>query len=281
MVAHRLAFAAVAALLACTACNELDRTRWSARLGSADAQLALGERLAAGDGVEKNLDEALVWLEKAAEDGSVPAQMRLVELYGERGAPEDAARAERWLRAAAEAGDARAQVMLAERILAAGGDDAEAAKWIARSAEAGDPRGQLAQARRLAREPGKEAEVLALLTRAAEQGDPDAAWELARVAAGAAGVDAEALIEVAERGGRGGARGRAARARHALCEWHGRCGGPRPGADLVRALGGPGLCGGSGGARTRLSDRSAAPTRARPRPRSGSGSPPSRSGPRR
>ena len=270
------------ALLACTACNELDRTRWSARLGSADAQLALGERLAAGDGVEKNLDEALVWLEKAAEDGSVPAQMRLVELYGERGAPEDAARAERWLRAAAEAGDARAQVMLAERILAAGGDDAEAAKWIARSAEAGDPRGQLAQARRLAREPGKEAEVLALLTRAAEQGDPDAAWELARVgAAGAAGVDAEALMKWLSAAAEGGH----AAAQHALgtryASGTGVAGGPRPGADLVRAFGGPGLC----SRPRRRSDSSirpaGAPTRARPRPRSGSGSPPSRSGPRR
>ena len=136
MWTHRLACAG-AALLAFTACNEIDRTRWSARIGSNDAQRALGERLVAGDGVERNLDEALVWFEKAAEDGSVPAQMRLVELYGERGAPEDATRAERWLRAAAVAGDARAQVLLAERILAAGGDDAEAAKWIAASAAAG------------------------------------------------------------------------------------------------------------------------------------------------
>ncbi|MGH7337922.1 MAG: tetratricopeptide repeat protein, partial [Myxococcota bacterium] len=156
--------AAAAALLAFTACSELDRTRWKARLGSADAQRALGERLASGDGVEADLDEALVWFEKAAEDGSVAAQMRLALIYGERSGPEDAARAERWLRAAAEAGDARAQGMLAERIVAAGGDDAEAAKWIARSAEGGDPRGQLAQALRLAREPGKQAEVLALLT---------------------------------------------------------------------------------------------------------------------
>jgi TPR repeat protein len=188
----RIALAAGIAF-ALLACNELDRTRWSARLGSAEAQLALGERLAAGDGVEKDLDEALVWLEKAAEDGSVPAQMRLVALYGERGAPEDAARAEHWLRAAAEAGDGRAQAELAERILAAGGDDAEAAKWIARSAEAGDPRGLVAQAQRLAREPGNDAEVLALLTRAAEQGDPDAAYELARVGAASANVEVEAL----------------------------------------------------------------------------------------
>src|SRR5438132_8609492 len=94
----RVAWVAVA-LLACTACNQVDRTRWSARLGSADAQRALGERLATGDGVERNLDEAFVWLEKAAEKGSIPAQLRLVALYGERAGPDDAARAEHWLRA--------------------------------------------------------------------------------------------------------------------------------------------------------------------------------------
>src|SRR5262249_16278043 len=71
MLAHRLALAA--ALFACTACNEVDRTRWSARFGSDDAQVALGERYAAGDGVERNVDEALVWFEKAAGDGSLRA----------------------------------------------------------------------------------------------------------------------------------------------------------------------------------------------------------------
>ena len=115
----------------------------AARFGAADAQLALGERLASGDGIERNFDEALGWLEKAAEQGSPPAQLRLVDLYAERNAGEDAARAERWLRAAAEAGERarsssrppRAAVTLRE---AASGS---------RRREAGDPRGLLAQAR--------------------------------------------------------------------------------------------------------------------------------------
>src|SRR6185436_20212661 len=113
--------------------------------------LALGERYAAGDGVEKSLDEAFGWLEKAAENGSVAAQMKLVALYGERGAPDDQARAERWLRAAADAGDAHAQALLADKILAAGGDAAEIDRLLERSAAGGDPRGQVARAKRLAR----------------------------------------------------------------------------------------------------------------------------------
>ena len=199
MQSPRLGCARIAALvlaLACAGCSEVDRTRWSARLGSADAQRALAERLLAGDGVEQDVDEGITWLEKAAEGGSVDAQLRLVDLYGERKTPGDEERALRWLRAAAESGDARGQIRLAERLLASGGDRAEAEQLIASAAEAGDARALLLQAERLAEQPGKDAEVVALLQRSAEQGEPEAAWKLVLVAAsGRGGIDVATALQ--------------------------------------------------------------------------------------
>jgi uncharacterized protein len=280
MASPRLALV-LAAALALLACNEVDRTRWIARLGSADAQRALGERYASGEGIERNLDEAFVWLEKAAEHGSVAAQMRLVALYGERGGPDDAARAERWLRAAAEAGDAHGQVRLAEQILAKGGDEAEAAKWIASAAEKGDPHAQLLQARRLARQPGREAEAVPLLTRAAEQGDADSAWELARLGtAGSAGIDAAATLKWLTQAAEAGQPA----AEHELGNRY--ASGKGVAQDLAQARvwyersANQGM--GPAQKRSASSIRPAvAPTRTRSRPRNGSASPPTRRCPRR
>jgi uncharacterized protein len=180
--------AVLALVLACAGCSEVDRTRWSARLGSSNAQRALGERLLSGDGVEQDVDEGIAWLEKSAEGGSVDAQLRLAEIYDQRGQPGDPERVLHWFRAAAEAGDARGQIRVAEHLLATGGDQAEAYRLIESAAEAGNARAQLRQAARLAEQGGRDVEVVSLLRRSAEQGEAEAAWKLA-------------VIGMAQRGG--------------------------------------------------------------------------------
>jgi TPR repeat protein len=164
------------------ACSDADRTRWSARFGSAESQYVMGERHVTGRGVEADLELALEWFEKAAEQGHLPSQMRLVELYEERDAEGDASRASHWLKAAAEAGGPEAQYRFG-RHLADAGESAAGAIWIEKAAEADHPAAQVVLARRLAwEEGGDRAEVIALLKKAALQGDPDGAFELARVA---------------------------------------------------------------------------------------------------
>ncbi|MGI9592092.1 MAG: hypothetical protein ACR2P8_12040, partial [Myxococcota bacterium] len=86
-------------------CSETDRMRWQARFGSESAQLELGQRLIEGEGAERDVEDGLGWLEKAAEAGSRPAQKKLVTFYGDRRLGDDLERVERWLRAAAASGD--------------------------------------------------------------------------------------------------------------------------------------------------------------------------------
>ena len=76
-----------------------------------DAQDALGELYQLGThGYARDVEQAVVWATKAAEQGHAPAQSRLGRLYlaGE-GVPRDAERGLAWVRRAAEQGYAPAQ----------------------------------------------------------------------------------------------------------------------------------------------------------------------------
>ncbi len=191
------------------ACSDADRTRWSARFGSAEAQYSMGERHVAGRGVEEDLVQAIEWFEGAAEQGHVASQMRLVELYEERDAPGDAERALEWLKAAAEADEPEAQFLYGKRLTEAG-EISSGSIWIDKAVEADHPAAQVVKARQLAREGGSKGRIIQLLQSSARQGDPDGAYELARVAeSGAVTMTAEeisALLEEAGENGHAGAQ---------------------------------------------------------------------------
>ncbi len=82
--------------------------------GVPTAQAALGAMYMDGLGVQRNIPEALRWLNLAAGQGMAAAQLRLGTLYllGDGVAP-DVAIAGRWFKAAADKGMAKAQVNMA------------------------------------------------------------------------------------------------------------------------------------------------------------------------
>jgi TPR repeat protein len=55
--------------------------RASADQGHPDGQYGLGEMYAKGEGVEKDLDEAVLWFTRAAENGNLRAQRVLISAY--------------------------------------------------------------------------------------------------------------------------------------------------------------------------------------------------------
>ena len=72
-----------------------------AALQEADkAQTAVGLAYLRGHGVEQNLDQALMWLNRAAEQGEVLAQCKLVELYADWEECKDLEKALYWARRA-------------------------------------------------------------------------------------------------------------------------------------------------------------------------------------
>ena len=65
----------------------------------------LGGMYADGQGVQEDIDQAISWLRKAAEQGLAEAQYELGQMYANgRGVPQDDTLAEMWLRKAAEQG---------------------------------------------------------------------------------------------------------------------------------------------------------------------------------
>jgi tetratricopeptide (TPR) repeat protein len=119
--------------------------RWfrvSAELGEPAAQCMLGMRFQKGEGVEKDMAEAVKWYRRAAEKSKLhaadpAAQNNLGECYrmGE-GVGQDYAEAVKWYRLAAENGHARAQNNLGKCYENGTGveqDYAEAARWYRRA----------------------------------------------------------------------------------------------------------------------------------------------------
>jgi hypothetical protein len=112
--------------------------------GDLAAQVALGEKLAAGVDGPQDLQQAAEWYRKAAEQGSVAGEVHLAELYRDgRGVPRDRAQAAQWYRKAAEQGDAAAQGTLAMLYVMGQGvpqSDVEAYYWLDLAAAVKTPR---------------------------------------------------------------------------------------------------------------------------------------------
>lgn len=120
--------------------------------GDADAQVAIAEMYNLGQGIERNYEQAVVYLRKAAEQGHARAQFALaVMLYRGHGVPKDEEAAEQWTRKAAEQGNAAGQYFLGTLYLegtAVPKSIPDAFVWFTLSAKGDDPR-MAAEARKI------------------------------------------------------------------------------------------------------------------------------------
>ncbi len=134
--------------------DEAEAIRWyhrAAEQGYLPAQLRMGEMYAAGRGTRQDVVEALVWYRRAAEQGDANAQYNLGVAYETgRGVTQDAAEAVRWFRPAAEQGSASAQFALGDMYTRGVGivqDNVTAYMWLSLAASQEAP---LAKQRRTA-----------------------------------------------------------------------------------------------------------------------------------
>lgn len=82
--------------------------------GDAEAQVAVGEKYAAGAGVAQDAKQAAEWYRKAAEQGNVAGEVHMAECFRDgRGMSRDKTQAAEWYRKAADAGEVGAQGTLA------------------------------------------------------------------------------------------------------------------------------------------------------------------------
>jgi TPR repeat protein len=115
-----------------------DSLRAQAQQGDAWAQLNLGAAYDNGIGVPRDVNKAIHWYQKAAEQGVAEAQFNLAHLLVDEDI--STARAAKWMAKAAEQGMVDAEylmgVIFAEGIGVAR-DDAEARRWLQKAIEQG------------------------------------------------------------------------------------------------------------------------------------------------
>jgi TPR repeat protein len=120
--------------------------RKAAEQGGAEAQCSLGVCYTTGEGVAKDTTEAVKWYRKAAEQEYARAQFNLGLCYAKgEGVAKDSTEAVKWYRKAAEQGGAEAQYNLGVCYATGEGvakDSTEAVKWYRKAAEQGDARAQ-------------------------------------------------------------------------------------------------------------------------------------------
>lgn len=111
--------------------------------GDADAECGLGRQYEFALGVPQNNKEAVLWLQKSADQGDITAEVELGVVFDKM---QDYAQALIWYRKAAEQGNARAEYNLA--IAYQDGesvpkDMAQASAWFRKAADEGDALAQL------------------------------------------------------------------------------------------------------------------------------------------
>lgn len=119
-----------------------------AEAGDPDAMYNIARRYAAGNGLERDLDEARYWHVKAAEAGVAEAQFQLALLIDQEqlGFTRDAEEVQSWLRFAAMQGHLDAQLQLSERYRDGRGFEANPGKsqaWLRHAAAQGHPRARV------------------------------------------------------------------------------------------------------------------------------------------
>jgi localization factor PodJL len=166
--------------------------------GDAAAQFELASRYADGRDIARDAKLAVLWFDKAAQQGLAPAQYRLGTLYEKGlGVERNEIVARDWYQRAAAAGNVRAMHNLAV-MLAEGGDGkpdyAAAAVWFRKAAELGLRDSQFNLAILYARGLGVETSLVQSylwFSAAAAQGDADAGKKRDEVAARLGAKDLE------------------------------------------------------------------------------------------
>ncbi len=163
--------------------------RQAAEAKFAKAQFRLGMLYEAGNGVEKNLEEARSWYQKAATTGHLQAKHNLANLYAAgEGGPADVEKAQKLYREAAEGGLAESQTALSCAYTPCaqqgcglfGNDPTEAMKWARKAADQGYAPGMLRLGELyLQVPPVNVAEAKKWISKAAEKGDVPAKAALA------------------------------------------------------------------------------------------------------
>lgn len=134
--------AAIAILSGCTTPGpSVDELRAKANHGDPTSQFQLGVAYDSGQGVQRNLTEAVSWYKKAAEQGHANAQNSLGSMYQNgQGVPQDYSEAQRWYQKAANQGNYDALNNLAflhDRGLGVKEDKEKAVKLYHTAADAG------------------------------------------------------------------------------------------------------------------------------------------------
>lgn len=137
--------------------DEKELRGWADR-GDADAQFELGLRMITGEGVKKNAEEGVKFIEKAAKQKHLRAQHVMGTLFEGGGeVKKDLAKAAEWYRSSAELGFALSQHSLAVMYEDGKGvkkDPEKAAEWFKKAADQGNPPSQTAYASKLERGDG-------------------------------------------------------------------------------------------------------------------------------
>jgi hypothetical protein len=122
-----------------TARAPFEELKAKAEAGDADSEYQVGLRYYKGEGVSKDLAEAVKWFRKAAEQGLAGAQDNLGVCYAKgQGVAKDEVEAVKWFRKAAEQNYAQAQRNLGWCYAKGQGvakDEVEAVKWFRKAAE--------------------------------------------------------------------------------------------------------------------------------------------------
>lgn len=115
----------------------------AALLGHTKSQVAIGVAYKIGAGVEKNAEEALIWLTKAARKGDVEAKFQLGDLYchGDQDVPQNHETAFELIFEAASQGHVKAQFRLGV-MYDKNNSKVEAFKWLTKAAEQGHRKAQ-------------------------------------------------------------------------------------------------------------------------------------------
>lgn len=174
-----------------------------AEKGEAAAQHILGTLYLRGLGVPRDVDTALEWLGRAAEQDFTQSQLLLANLLalGED-VLRDSERAAYWYRRAAELGVAEAQNSLGVALGAGDGvekNEAEAVEWYLKAAEQGMVAAQANLGVSLLRGTGVErdpAQAVVWLLRAAEQGSGWAQYYLGNAYRAGDGVEQDHVLAV-------------------------------------------------------------------------------------
>lgn len=213
LIVRLLLLAAFACAPLLWAAESIADLRAKAEKGDAETQFTLGVMYHRGDGVPKDVSEAVNWYRKAAERGYAYAQYNLGVMYADgEGVQRNSTEATKWYRKAADQGVAAAQSELGRAYGIGDGvpiDHFEAVKWYRKAADQNDATAQRELG--LAHANGESVtkdlvEALKWLRKAADQGDTGAQYSLGtmyRLGKGVAKDDAEAekwIQKAAEQG---------------------------------------------------------------------------------